>query len=265
MGWALPAVLGGAALVGGILGNSAQKSMQEDQQSFNSEEAEKNRRWQEQMSSTAYQRQKKDLESAGYNPMLALQGGGATSGSGSAASSGIAQQQNVIGPAVASAIEARRAVKDVEVAESQIGVNDASKVKILADADLTDERIGETSASANLLRQKEITERFHTQKTSSEWSKTQSEESFTRLKTDALKSEMLAIKAKADRDAEAAKLEKNDLKFNQWNKRIQEGSNSAKAVRDIINPLSGSRLTPREQELRDLINAGEKGVPARRR
>lgn len=53
------------------------------QQSFNASEAEKNRKWQEMMSNTAYQRQAADLKAAGYNPALLLNASGASTPQGS--------------------------------------------------------------------------------------------------------------------------------------------------------------------------------------
>lgn len=63
---------------------------------FSATQAEINRQFQERMSNTAYQRQADDLRLAGYNPALILGSGGATTPSGSSASSSSVDLPNIL-------------------------------------------------------------------------------------------------------------------------------------------------------------------------
>lgn len=95
---------------GGILGNVL---------SFN--EAVRNRKWQENMSNTAHQREVADLRAAGLNPILSANAGASTP------SGGQAKTDNPFEGAAATAMQARQL-------ESTLGVNAATIANQMAQA-----------------------------------------------------------------------------------------------------------------------------------
>lgn len=101
-------IAAGASLAGGYLANRGRK-----------QEAARNRRFQQDMRSTSWQTAVADMEAAGINPALAYSQGPAATPGGSMAS-----QEDVISPAVSSAMQAKRLKADLKVAE-----NTASKTK----------------------------------------------------------------------------------------------------------------------------------------
>lgn len=104
----------GATYFGQRQTNEANRNIAREQMQF-----------QERMSSTAYQRAMLDMEQAGLNPILAYRQGGASTPTGASIA-----QQNEIGPAVSSAIDAKRSF-------AEIANMNAQNEKIKADTDLS--------------------------------------------------------------------------------------------------------------------------------
>lgn len=105
---------GGMSFIGGLLGQDQTNQRQQEAQRFNAEQADANRKFQEQMSSTAYQRGMSDMKTAGLNPILAYQKGPASSPSGATASTSFTPANDIVSPAVSSALGAKKNSAEVE-------------------------------------------------------------------------------------------------------------------------------------------------------
>lgn len=105
------AAAGVATAGASIYGADVAAKSQRETNVWNAAEAEKNRGFQERMSSSAHQREVEDLKMAGLNPILSATGGGSSSPSGSI----IAAENPEKGRAAAMADAVRGAVSAVQI------------------------------------------------------------------------------------------------------------------------------------------------------
>ena len=135
-------ISGGLGLVGGAMTNSANQKIANRQMAF-----------QEEMSSTAYQRAMADMEKAGLNPILAYSQGGASTPSGSSYSA-----VNSVGAGVSSALQTAQLIADLKNVKAQTdqhqtqsAVNRAVERQVKADTSLKTATARQVNANADIL------------------------------------------------------------------------------------------------------------------
>lgn len=111
-----------ASMATGLISNainmSNQRKLQNEQNSFNAQQAQISREWNEQMDNTKYQRQVADMQAAGVNPALAMNGGVTTQ----ATSNATAQAAQVSAPKLdlTSAVQMAMQAKQLKLQEKSV-------------------------------------------------------------------------------------------------------------------------------------------------
>lgn len=134
--------LGGGLLssAGAADANNQNAWLMRERMNFEADQARKQMEFQERMSSTAYQRSMADMKSAGLNPILAYQQGGASSPGGAMASASSATMENAmqgIGEGVTSAAQAGSRFMELRNLDAQTDNTRSQESLNSANADLS--------------------------------------------------------------------------------------------------------------------------------
>ena len=170
-------ISGGASLLGGSAANDANKTIARETNSyaysmwkagnqFSAAQAKASRDWSRLMSNTAIQRQMRDMRQAGINPILAGKYGGsafpapATAGSISVPGLQVARMQDVLTPAVNTAISAYSAAKQGQktTAETEMTKQQTDKLRVEASRISSQEVLNQAQTQAVYIGLQKITE-----------------------------------------------------------------------------------------------------------
>lgn len=220
---------------------------------FNREEADRQRGWSEALSNSAYSRAMADMRHAGLNPILAYSQGGASSPGGASASIGSggfsggsssapsgsaatgqkADVENIVSPAVASAMQASQLVLGLRQLEANIDRTKAETSRIGADEDLLRKRTGLTMRESTTEGERPPLVTAHTAESRAR-SRLLGAETATELERPGLVAAQRGLSS-----AQATGQEFENRRWERWGPRTQEGDRLASlevaATRAIVN------------------------------
>jgi hypothetical protein len=211
-------VSGGLGLLGGIMNNNANADQASNANQFSAQQAQDQMDFQKQMSNTSYQRGTADMEAAGLNPMLAYSQGGASVPTGAMAVGQQAQMQNVAIPAIQAYNNTAQTALQQQAQPSKIAQTIQDTKTSSAHEYEADAREGKTRTETDVMIKKL---QHEINLLDSQRGVNSAVEGNTRQNTTINKP-----------DADLAK-----SGFTTANKVVSETANSAKKVRDVINPL----------------------------
>ncbi len=122
----LPALAAGAVALGGQWwANRERRQAASKDRVFQSKEASRSRRFSERMRNTSWQAGIADMEAAGVNPALAYSQGGASSPMGAQAGGSREDVEDVLGPALTSAMQQKRLTQELKVMKARERIDSA--------------------------------------------------------------------------------------------------------------------------------------------
>lgn len=147
------------SLAGGMMSSAGQSAANASNQQFNSQQAQYQREWEQNMSSTAYRRGMEDMKAAGLNPILAYSQGGASTPSGASASSNVENAMEGVGQGVTSAAQIARNAADLKqvltATDTTATQGDLNKSTAAMNAASTIKAAQDTATSAADMRRKD--------------------------------------------------------------------------------------------------------------